>query len=198
MRSLTCLARRVVPRLVSATILATLLAAPSHAVSLLLQPDSVTTSGSFSLDLVAQGLGAGAAPSVGGFDVTLQYDPGFVSFSDVSFGPDLGASISGQLPTPPGSVRAFAVSLLSPAQLDALQGANVTLASFEFDVVSLGVGQVDIGEAFLSDANAALITLTETRGAVVAAIPEPGAALAFALGTALVARWTASRRRIRP
>lgn len=177
-------------------------AAPAAAVSLGFAPSLVVApapGGSFDLDLLIDGLGSGAPPSVGGFDIDVAYDPATLALDLVVFGTRLGdpalfeALVSANFSS--GLVDLGEVSLLSPAALDALQPAGFTLATLSFRVIGAGSSEITIANALVSDAGGSdppeaprAITI-ETLGsvAVVGAVPEPGAALAFALGLAVVA-----------
>lgn len=170
-------------------------ATTAQAVSLSLEPANVTTAGPFSLDLIASGLGAGVAPSIGGFDVTLGFDDTLLSFASVAFGTEFGTAIMGTGPNGPGNTRAFLVSLSSAAVLDAAQGANVLLASFTFDVASAGTSTVTIASQLISDAFGNQIPIDALGSATVNAVPEPSAALAFGLGSIVMLRNVAARRR---
>jgi len=167
------------------------------AVSLSLVPGAVApaTGGAFSLDLVVSGLGAGAAPSLGGYDVAVAYDATRVSFTGASFAGALGAvpaeAFAGTVEGP-GSVSLAAVSLLDPAALDALQPASFTLATLGF-VADVEAGSViAISSALLSDGFGRPIGLTLPLGDAAispvpgSAVPEPGAFLLYAAGLAVV------------
>ncbi len=173
---------------------ASLLASHASALSLSLSPASAGGPGPFAFDLVVAGLGAGAAPSVGAFDVTLGYDVAILQAGTVSFGPDLGvgaqvvqgASADGAA----GTWNAFSVSLLDTASLHALQGESVVLATFEFQRVGIAGTQVEIQSQLVSNASqpATALQFESVTGASVDAIPEPTGAAAMLVGILVLRR----------
>lgn len=120
--------------------------AAGTAVTLELVPAAATvTAGEMiDVDVLVSGLGAGVAPSVGAFDLDVSFDPMIFTLVDVVFGPFLG--------TPPvealtsfdvavaGIVDLAEVSLLSAAELDALQPASFVLATLSFTAQADGSG----------------------------------------------------------
>lgn len=178
-------------------------ASAAGAATLFLSPSSATPAvGSpFTVDLVVAGLGSGAAPSLGAFDVSIVFDASVVGFSGASFGALLG--------TPPGEATAEAlpgagsvslaeVSFLSPAALDAQQPASFTLATLTFVASSEAPTTISIGPALLGDAFGRPIGLETPLGSTqvtaTSAVPEPGAFLLYAAGLLVVARSRAVRR----
>ena len=84
-----------------------------------------------SVGVVISGLGDATSPSLGAFDIDIQFDPGRLSFGSALFGdPVLGDQLDvlglGGNPTfagitSPGVLNLFEVSLDVPADLNALQ-----------------------------------------------------------------------------
>lgn len=176
------------------------------AVTLSLSPATLSPSvGSpFTLDLVVSGSAAGAAPSLGGFDIGIAFDPSAVSFTGVTYGTLLGAvpaqATVGTL-TAPGAVSLAEVSFLAPATLDGLQPDSFILATLSFVATTETPSVVGISSALLSDGFGRPLgvetpfgsaALTPTPSSVV---PEPGAALLYALGLLVVSRSRALARR---
>ncbi len=101
---------------------------PSLAIAIKLIPDSATVvSGDLlGVDVVISGLGDGDEPSVGAFDLDVSFDSTIFSPTDVTFGPFLGDPDPFAFETLTdfnflsGVVDLAEVSLLSPAELDAL------------------------------------------------------------------------------
>lgn len=161
----------------------------------------VTLGDPASVELRISGLGSGAAPSLGVFDLVVAFDPAILAFSGASFGdPLLGdqldlfglGSITDVDAGLPGSVRLFELSLDLATDLDTLQASAFTLATLTFDTIGLGTSTLDLSVASLGDAYGAPLVANLDRGSV-AAVPEPSAALAFLLG--LLAARHAGRRR---
>ena len=112
----------------------------------------------FTADVLVSGLGNFSASSLGAFDLNLTFNPSIVSFVGLTFGPLLGdatlavpETVTGFTPVA-GSVNAFSVSLLTPAQLEALQPASFTLFTVTLEVVGAGDSSLDVEPtALLSD-----------------------------------------------
>lgn len=184
-------------------------ASSSASAAIVFDPASkdVTVGDSFSIDVVISGLGAGIAPSVGGFDLSVGYDPGIVTPTGVVFGPFLGDPLLFEALTgfggAPGSLDFFEISLLPFFDLDALQPDSFTLATLLFDATGIGVTDLTfaagLGGIALADAfglelapdfgPAAPITSAPKPGED-PVIPEPGTLVLFgsALGWYLCAR----------
>jgi hypothetical protein len=137
-----------------------LAAGDTRALSIGLVPaTAVPTAGSISLDLVVSGLVGGAAPSLGGFQVDLGWDPARLALAQVDFGSGLGdpaalEAVADSL-TSPGFANLAEVSLLPPAALDTLQSDAFVLTSLRFTVVSPGAAAIDVLRAEVADAPSA-------------------------------------------
>ena len=139
------------------------------------------------VDLNVSGLTAGAAPSLGGFDITVDF-PSIVTFDSATYGdPVLGADqldllSSGSITqTTPGldNVQLLEVSFDSVATLNSLQPAAFTLAVLKFTADSAGSGNFSLANVTLSDASGAALgsSVSNTPIGVVGAVPEPSALL---------------------
>jgi hypothetical protein len=177
-------------------LLASALDARAAGISLVPATASPSVGSSFALDLVISGLGAGAPPSLGAFDVVVAYDAGAITFSGATFGTLLG-SVPGEASTDvvpvSGSAELAQVSLLAPAALDGLQPASFTLATLSFVATSATPSTISIDSALLSDSLGSSLELTALTGARItpvapSAVPEPGAFLLYGAGLVLVAR----------
>ena len=104
----------------------------------------------FTADVVVSGLGNLAAPSLGAFDLNLTFNPSVVNFVGITFGQLLGDPMAGPVEAvtgfaaAAGSLNAFSVSLLTPAQLVALQPASFTLFTVTLQVVGTGDSSLDV------------------------------------------------------
>ena len=108
------------------------------------------------IDVVVSGLGDLSAPSLGAFDVVLEYDDTLFAFQDVTFGLDLGdPNLIEALTTvtPMASqVQVIEASLLLPATLNGAQPDSFVLFTATFESVAVGPGVFDLaGGAILSD-----------------------------------------------
>ena len=157
-------------------------------VALHLMPASQLVSAGQSVFTDVRITGLGTPPSVGAFDLAVSYDAGLLSFAAVSFSPLLGdVSLSEALTgfsLSPGIVEFAEVSLLTPAQLDALQSPNFMLTTLSFQALESGTATFSFASGVVDDAFGDKLT----------EIPEPRT-LHF-LGSAL-AGWLvlAGRRR---
>jgi hypothetical protein len=152
-----------------------------------------------SVDIVVSDL---AGEIVSAYDLDVTYDSTLVTAAGVSFANSLGDPLVPEVfqdsdISVSGLVDLAEVSLLSDASLLALQGGDaVTLATLEFDATAIGA--LDL--AFVFDAfngvhgTGARPLDPEVVGGSVNVIPEPTAALVFALGAAAVAASVRRRR----
>jgi hypothetical protein len=140
------------------------------------------------VDVVVSDLGTDL---VAGFDLDVTYDASVLTATGVGFGLNLGDPAAFEAFTDvilaiPGTVDFAEVSLLDAAQLAALQtGPSFTLATLQFDVIGAGVSPL----AYRLDANNLIVgppgnvlDVVVRGGSVVAVVPEPTAALLFAVG----------------
>ena len=188
-----------------AALAASLVALPrdAAAISLELAPAALSPAvgDSFAVSVVVGGLGAvGSAPSVGAFELSLDYDEALLDLVGVDFGLLLGDPTAGEAFTDfvpgAGSVDVAEVSLLAAAALDALQPASFTLATVTFKASAAGESVLSLGAPVVSDANGRALGIQLLGSARVTAgapaVPEPAALVTFATG-ALIVAWRVSR-----
>jgi hypothetical protein len=153
------------------------------------------------VELRISGLGSSAAPSLGVYDLVVSFDPTVLSLSGISFGdPVLGDELDlfalGSLTDvdagTPGAVRLFELSLDLASDLDTLQADAFTLVRLTFDTLQVGTSPLQTSVAALGDAYGAPLSADLGSG-MVAAVPEPQAALVFLVGLLAVRRATRSR-----
>ena len=130
---------------------------PVNAVTLDLLPDtqSVTVGQPVSIDVQISELGNGTPPSVGGFNLELNYDPTVLTFNDLTFSGLIDLSNFGTQSidsSTPGTLLFGEVSLdipedLNTAQPDTFTLANIDAAAIEKDLESpFTIGKVLIFE----------------------------------------------------
>lgn len=148
---------------------------------------------SVAIDLVVSDLGNFGPDSLGVFDLDIGYDPLALSFVDYSLGGflgDLGLAEALDLSAGDigGAVDLFEVSLLSSGALDALQPSDFVLATLNFSVLDLAVGEFTelsiLPGAVLGDGPGQALDITETRSATVeggAAVPLPATTMLLLL-----------------
>lgn len=109
-----------------------------------------------SVDLRISGLGDGAAPSVGVFDIDFTFDPSLLSFSTVSYGTGLDVLGLGSLQaTTPGAgtVNLFELSFDTADDLNAFQSDSFTLATLTFNTLAFGASQLTLSLNAVGDAD---------------------------------------------
>lgn len=173
-----------------------LLAAPAQAITLSVEPSAVTgvmIGDTFDVDIVVSDL---AGEIVSAFDLNLSYDPGVVTATGAAFGSLLGDPDPGAFETftdavlDPGNVNLAQLSLLSDADLAAMQPDSFALATISFEVTGPGSTRLEftggaIGFIDLKGRNALVLDVLP-EGGLVSPIPEPTSGLLFALGALLV------------
>ncbi|MDJ0658214.1 MAG: cohesin domain-containing protein [Crocosphaera sp.] len=108
---------------------------------LLPQTQNVTLGESVIIDVQISELGNGIAPSVGGFQLQLDYDPGVLTFDDITFSGLIDLSNLGTQSfdsSTPGMFFFGDASLDSPAELNSAQPDTFSLANIEF--IGSGIG----------------------------------------------------------
>lgn len=146
------------------------------------------------VDVVVAGLGAGAAPTISGFDLDLDFGAPTLSLVNVAFGSGLGTGLQVLNSTALLSasiVDLASVSLLSSATLDAQQPASFVLATLTFLAVSPGLAELALDQALLADTSAVpggnQLFVDTISGVSILVTPEPGTLALLASGTGLLA-----------
>ena len=110
-------------------------------------------------------LGDGGAPSLGGFNIDIGYDPTIIDFTGYVLGPYLGDISLGQAQDlssgeySSGVINIYELSFLlgnalvdlygwGPPYLDDIQPSSFTLATLTFDTLSLGSSPLNISSDF--------------------------------------------------
>ncbi len=177
-------------RLVLTALLGLAAIAPSHAVVVSVNPavSSATVGDSILVNIDIADLFDGVAPSVSAFDISVAFDPGIVSFSQLAFGTglDVLGLGSSQIVTPSaGSVNAFELSFDLPADLNTLQPGAFTLFTLTFDAIAAGSSNLSLTLNALADADGAGLAATLVNGSVnVSPVPLPAAGWLLLTGIA--------------
>ena len=120
---------------------------PAHAfaqVVVAAEPDllEVSVGETFEMNYWIGGLGGGVAPSLGSFDLRMDFDPSLVSYNSVTVGDMLGDIGTGEATTTNllvvGGINVTEISLLTPAQLHALQPNSFILFTASFTAQAVG------------------------------------------------------------
>ncbi len=179
-------------------------AADAFTISVVPQSPVVSPGSSFTVDVVAQGLTDGTAPSLGAWDLNVSFDAGILSVANVTFGTGLdlaglGLNFQGFDDSTPGLVNAFDVSLDSIGDLNSLQPGAFTLFTVTFNAASSGASILGLSANALSSAEGDALTASSLNGSsvsVAAPVPLPAAAWLLISGLAWAGAFTRRSRRI--
>jgi hypothetical protein len=135
----------------------------------------------FGIELWVSGLGDGVHPSLGAFDIELTFDDSVLAFQSLQFGGYLSDSLGSQqsYSTGLGLVSLTEVSMLSNAELDALQPPAFSLATLQFAMVQLAASTIGFQNVELSDGLGSLF-YANLQPAIVHAVPLPSALILLA------------------
>jgi len=149
------------------------------------------------VDLVISELGEYTSPSLGAFDLYVDFNPAVLRFSFYEMGPFLGNISSGEaqdlslLQSYPGwylgQVNFAELSLLSADELNNLQPSNFTIATITFDTIALGSSYLYLwyNTGGIGDENGDPLDVYLRPGNVnVTSVPEPATILLISVGLA--------------
>ena len=175
-----------------ATALAMCLALPASAITISFNPSaqSVNVGSTATVDLIISGLGGGAAPSLGTFDLDIAFDSSIFTFNSATFGNQLDLFGLGDINSVilgVGTINLFELSVESAADLDSLQAEAFTLARLSFTALNAGSSPLSIsvnalGDSFGDPLRAALIAGSINSIRNVNAVPEPSSLLLVGIG----------------
>jgi hypothetical protein len=181
-------------RLIAAigTALALCTALPASAIMIELNPSSqsVSVGSSTTVDLVISGLGDGEAPSLGGVDLDVGFDPSILGFSGATFGNQLDLFGLGSLQdvvAGVGTVNLFELSFDSADDLDHLQAGSFLLATLSFEALAsgssaLGITVNALGDSLGDPLDAEVIGGTIRSVGSVGTVPEPASLPLIGIG----------------
>lgn len=154
---------------------------------------SVSQGTTAKLSVQLSGLGQGTAPSLGTFDLLVNFNSSILTFSSASFGdPTLGDQLNvdglGVLSsvTPGGgSVDLFELSLDTSDDLNSLQAPGFILSTLTFGTIGSGTSPLSLTVNALGDAYGNSLTANLQAGAITvqaAVVPEPPGLVLIATG----------------
>ena len=153
--------------------------AAADPISIRIEPavQAVTAGSAADFHIVAERNESGPMAAVGGFDLTIAFPAVLLTFDQATFGFGLGDPGAFEALTNvivgPAHLTVQGTSLLSPAELDALQPSTFDLAILSFTAAQSGNASLSFSEGVVVDA----------FGNPQVTVPEPGTA--FLIGLAL-------------
>jgi hypothetical protein len=158
-------------------------AANAFTVSLVPQGPLASAGTSFNVDVVAEGLTGGGAPSLGAWDLNVSFDSSVLAVAGVTFGTGLdvlglGFNIQGFDDSVAGLLNAYEVSFDSTADLNSLQPGAFTLFTVTFNAMSEGASLLGLTANALGNAEGDALSASALNGSsvsVVAPVPLPAA-----------------------
>jgi hypothetical protein len=158
---------------------------------------NVNVNDAFDVDVVISDLGSDL---VGGFDISIDYDPAVLSATGVQFSDSLGdpdplffETITFSDTLIAGTVNAFNSSLLSTSELAALQpSGGFTILTLSFLADAIGTSALEFGFSLISDDGGIAISTSNQTGQV-NVVPLPGAV--WLMITALMGIGAMARKR---
>ncbi len=176
---------------ISVAALAFFVALPAAAITISFNPvgQSVTAGSTTTVDLVISGLVENAAPSLGTFDLNVDFNPSILNFTGATFGNQLDLFSLGDINAitlGAGTVNLFELSLELPDDLDNLQLDTFVLATLSFDTVGSGTSALDISLNALGDSLGNPLDSLVSRGSIAAVgaaqtVSEPSSLALLAL-----------------
>lgn len=180
--------------IVSAWIVLVMSSTVCQAITITMVNSNVALGGVVNQEIHISGLGGGISPSVGSFDIDVNYDADILRFDSVTFGNQLDllgfgsfqdqfSNTTGTAPNLLGVIDLLEISFDTIADLDALQTPSFTLATLAFEALQLGMSTLDIS-GVVSDAAGSVLPVSFPSGrvTVTSTVPEPGTGLLLVLG----------------
>jgi hypothetical protein len=180
----------LITALVTALTLCTALPATAITIEFIPPSQSVSVGSTTTVDLVISGLGNEEAPSLGGFDLDVGFDPSILSFSGATFGDQLDLLGFGSLQdviAGDGTVNLFELSFDSAGDLDTLQMNSFLLATLSFDTLAGGSSALSVTVKALGDSLGGPLEADVIGGTIssvgdVNGVPEPASLPLISIG----------------
>jgi hypothetical protein len=186
--------------------LAVLISGQAHGVALYFEPSAsaLGLGETASVDVWISGIGGADGLYLGGYGLTINYDPGILSFQSISFFDYLG-SLSAPLPPTLDlatmSLSVYEGSFLTTQELIGRQPSAFPLLSLNFQAIALGTSSLSFSAVELSDEEGygiigGVTSASATVSVSAAAVPEP--ATFMLLGTGMLLGIGFMRRKLKP
>lgn len=172
----------------------------AHAISIDVIPNNsqINVGDSVSLQVAINGLTDFNAPSLGDYDINLNYNTNIFSIASISWGDaslgdqlDLSGfgSLTDQNHVDSGILNLFELSFDNPWDLNSLQAGNFTLFSVVFSSLAQGTADFSLGINAIGDAFGNPLDIDAINSArvnVTTQVPEPSSLLLALIGLALI------------
>lgn len=167
------------------------------AINLAADPSSQTigVGGAVTVGIKIDGLGVGAAPSVGTYDLDLAFDSSVLNFVSATFGDSVlgnqldlfGLGNVASVTPSPGTVNLFELSQDTASDLNSLQADSFVFATIHFSGLAVGISPINITLNALGDADGVALLANTSSGLVqVTAVPAPAAYLLLLAGIGMI------------
>ena len=162
---------------------------------------TVSVGSTVTVDLVVSGLADNAAPSLGTFDLNVNFDPSILTFNGAIFGSQLDLFGLGDISFATlgvGTVNLFELSLESAADLDNLQAGAFILAILSFNALSTGTSPLDVSVNALGDSLGNPLSADLVSGSITSlgtSVPEPSTLALVGLALFALTRFRVSAAR---
>ncbi len=191
--------RRTMNKLMKIFVSVFLLAAASNAVGAIIEIQPAFTTASvgsrLNVDVVISDLENNSAPSLGGYDLNINYDVLILDFNGAAFGTGLdlfGFGTINGVTDSGGQINIFELSFDDESDLNSMQPDSFILASLSFDAISTGLSQLTLQAIDFADAAGDPLSIITSDGNVTinaaSSVPETPTIWLFAVGLAVAYR----------
>ena len=163
---------RNVTKVMSGAMLSALLASSAQAFELSISPPNQGGSVGSPVNAAVQvsGLGNGTAPSLGAYDINVNFDPNVLSYQSFNFGTQLGGpanSVQSTSQPTGGTINLAEVSLLPAGSLNQSQPGTFALGNLQFTATAPGQSPLSFGNVTFADADGNNLVVFKTNNGFV-------------------------------
>lgn len=181
----------------SSLLLITTVDVMSASIDFLPTSNTASVGNSINIDIFISDLGNTSAPSLGAFDLNLNYDASILGFNSVVFGSGLdlfGFGTINGFSDLSGITNIFELSFDSESELNSLQLDSFLLASVSFNAIAAGNSLLSLSGLDFADGAGDPLTIVASTANVtvgsVTSVPEPSAIWLLSIGLPLIYRFT--------
>lgn len=163
---------RNVTKVMSGVVLSAGLASGAQAFELSISPPNQGASVGSPVNAAVQvsGLGNGTAPSLGAYDINVNFDSNVLSYQSFNFGTQLGGpanSVQSVSQPSGGTINLAEVSLLPAELLDQIQPGTFALGNLQFTTTAPGSSSLSFGNVSFADADGNNLVVLQTNNGFV-------------------------------